>query len=143
MQKIKITLEVPERIAVLVQSYVQRELLGTNSYNFAEYLRSHKVSGPIKYLPEISIGIEHPDDEPVKIDSDYLETHYVISAYIDKYQDLIQSLIDIQNNYGMGGLWEKAESLTNEFQSLYDGTAWGEELDWHDTLETFLNEKLK
>lgn len=91
-----------------------------------------------------------PEDEKlffvpidIKPDSDYLETHYVISAYIDKYQDLIQSLIDIQFDCGMGGLWMEAERLTNEFQSLHKNTIWGEELDWHDTLETFLNEKLK
>jgi len=74
---------------------------------------------------------------------DYLETHYVISAYIDKYQDDIKSLIDIQSDCGMGGLWMEAESLTNEFQSRYDGTNWGEELDWHDTLDQFLTEKLQ
>jgi len=74
---------------------------------------------------------------------DYLETHYVISVFIDKHQDEIQSLLDVQFDSGTGGLWDKAESLTNEFQSKYDGTAWGEELDWHDTLDEFLKEKLQ
>lgn len=82
MQKVKITLVVPERIAVLVQEYVQRELLGTNSYNFAEYLGSHKVSGPVKYLPEMSIGIEHPDDEPVKIQDFLLKEHRDVHRWL-------------------------------------------------------------
>ncbi len=81
MQKVKITLVVPERIAVLVQEYVQRELLGTNSYNFAEYLRSHKVSGPVKYLPEMEIGIEHPDDT-VKIQDFWLKEHRDVNRWL-------------------------------------------------------------
>lgn len=101
--------------------------------------------GPIDYKAIVLDIMEKARDIDTheRISSDYLETHYVISAYIDKYQDLIQSLIDIQFDCGMGGLWMEAERLTNEFQSLYDGTAWGEELDWHDTLDQFLNEKLK
>jgi hypothetical protein len=81
--------------------------------------------------------------EIMGINPDYLETHYVVSVFIDKNQDEIQSLLDIQFYSGTVCLWDKAESLTNEFQSKYDGTAWGEELDWHDTLDQFLIEKIK
>jgi len=145
MQKLEITVVVPERIAALVQIFLQRNAFGDSNNLFHQYLESHGVENPQEFSKEIEIGIKHPDDEPVKIerDSDYLETHYIISAFIDKYQDEIQSLIDIQNDCGMGGLWMEAESLTNEFQSKYNETAWGEELDWHDTLDQFLTEKLQ
>lgn len=82
MQKIKITLEVPERIAVLVQNYVQRELLGTNSYFFVEHLKAKDVEDAHEYLSEISVGIEHPDDEPVKIQDFLLKEHRDVHRWL-------------------------------------------------------------
>lgn len=85
METVKITLVVPERIAALAQNYVQRELLGDRAYYFAEYLRRHKVSGPMRYLPEMEIGIEHPDDEPVKIMSFLEADHKEVVEYLQEY----------------------------------------------------------
>jgi hypothetical protein len=94
MEKIEITVVVPEQIAALVQHYIQRELLGTSSYNFAEYLRSNKVSGPMQYLSEMEIGIKHPDDEPIKIASYEDSVHKEIRKWIEdnyfpQYKDRI------------------------------------------------------
>ena len=75
-------------------------------------------------------------------DSDYLETHYLISVFLDANEFDNRTLCDIREEYGTGGLWEKAESLTDEFHLKYNDTIWGEELDYHDTLEEFLKEKL-
>lgn len=98
MEKVKITLVVPERIAVLVQNYVQRELLGDRAYNFAEYLRSHKVAGPMQYLPEMEIGIEHPDDvEQLSISNHSEQENIDVFTWL-KIQDDIASYFDFVTN---------------------------------------------
>lgn len=82
MQKIKITLEVPERIAVLVQNYVQRNLLGDRSDDFIHYLNRAEVENLNHILYEISIGIEHPDDEPIKIQDFLLKEHRDVHRWL-------------------------------------------------------------
>lgn len=87
MQKVKITLVVPERIAALVQLYIQRELIGTgrNDNDFTDYLTIHDVEDPYQYLSEMGIGIEHPDDEPIKIMSYMAESHKEVLEYLQEY----------------------------------------------------------
>jgi hypothetical protein len=53
-----------------------------------------------------------------------------------------ETLMEIENTQGRGGMWELAETLTNEFQKIYQNITWGDVLDWMDTLEKFLNERL-
>lgn len=96
METVKITLVVPERIAALVQLYIQRELIGTgrNDNDFTDYLTIHDVEDPYQYLPEMEIGIEHPDDEPVKVASywaqEYENVHYWLSnKNCASYMDLV------------------------------------------------------
>jgi len=67
MQKLEITVVVPEEIAALVQNYVQVNLLGKGKWDFIEHLDDSDVENPEQYIPEMEIGIKHPDDEPVKI----------------------------------------------------------------------------
>jgi hypothetical protein len=67
MQKLEITVVVPEEIAALVQHYIQFNLCGEGSNSFIDYLCYSDVENPEHYIPEMEIGIKHPDDEPVKI----------------------------------------------------------------------------
>lgn len=67
MQKIKINLLVPERIAALVQHFVQYNLCGEGNPDFKDFLEMSGVENVTDYTSEMEIGIEHPDDEPVKI----------------------------------------------------------------------------
>jgi hypothetical protein len=85
MEKVKITLVVPERIAALVQNYVQCNLLGDRKDDFLHYLERGRVKNPEQYLPEMEIGIEHPDDEPVKIMSYLAESHKDVLEYLQEY----------------------------------------------------------
>jgi hypothetical protein len=80
--------------------------------------------------------------EEIKPNTDYLETFYEVVACFYSYQEN-EFLLNIENTKGRGGMWELAESLTDEFQELHKDTNWGEELDWHDTLDQFLTEKLQ
>lgn len=85
MKKVKITLVVPERIAALVQGYIQIETLGKYSPQFLTYLSVHNVLNPDQYLPEMEIGIEHPDDEPVKIKDFLAQEHKEVLEYLQEY----------------------------------------------------------
>ena len=77
-----------------------------------------------------------------KPSTDYLETFYEVVArfYSDQENEF---LLNVENTKGRGDMWELAEQLTDEFHAKYEDMLWGEELDWHDTLDQFLNEKLK
>lgn len=77
-----------------------------------------------------------------KPNADYLETFYEVVAYFYSSPDN-ECLELVEQEKGRGGMWELAESFTDEFQTKYKDTTWGEELEWHDTLELFLNEKLQ
>jgi hypothetical protein len=85
MEKVKITLVVPERIAALVQNYVQVNLLGKGKWDFIEHLDDSDVENPSQYISEIEIGIKHPDDEPVKIMSYLAESHKDVLEYLQEY----------------------------------------------------------
>ena len=79
----------------------------------------------------------------MKVNSNYLEMHYVISSWMDRNEDTIPYLTKVQYEQGTGAMWDFAQQLTTEFETTYEGVEWGLELDWHDTLEEFLNKKIK
>jgi len=45
-----------------------------------------------------------------------------------------------QEAQGMGGMWQLAEQLTDEFEKKYEGREWDGE--WLETIDEFLKEKL-
>lgn len=75
---------------------------------------------------------------------DWSETHYEMVAHLNE-TELIEGSMAERKRYeqGVGGLYLLATALTDEFEEKYKGVVWGEELDYHDTLEEFLNEKEK
>lgn len=94
MEKVKITLVVPERIAALVQIFLQRNAFGDSNNLFHQYLESHGVENPQDFSKEMEIGIEHPDDEPIKIASysaqECENVHYWLSnKSCASYMDLV------------------------------------------------------
>lgn len=76
--------------------------------------------------------------------SEFLETHFEIVSWINEAAGIEDTLPNREMNHkGQGGLYELAENLTKEFLAKYGNTVWGQELDYYDTLEEFLNEKNK
>ncbi len=72
------------------------------------------------------------------------ETHFEISSAIGKEiaKDVMSSVItDVCEKQGRGGLYELAESLTNEFESLHSLREWDGE--FFDEIDKFIDEKLK
>ena len=70
---------------------------------------------------------------------DYLETHYEIVSTLERMLDMEGSLAEIYKyNYGIGGMYELAKKMTEDFQGQYKLTMWGQELDWNDTLHSFI-----
>jgi len=70
------------------------------------------------------------------------ETHYnfveTITLGIDNNDAMV---LEIQEASGHAGLFQLALKLTNEFEQTYKGVAWGEELDWWDTIDAFYKAK--
>lgn len=94
-----------------------------------------QVSKCRRLLREIS-----PTSKP---STDYLETHFEVVKRLTlelEVEGRPSLAFDVVENQGLGGLYELAESLTDEFQELHKDTEW--DGDFHDTLEQFLNEKL-
>lgn len=70
------------------------------------------------------------------------ETHFEIVAEITKWDNDINppnSIKKVQDEQGIGGLYELAKELTNEFETLYKDREW--DGDFFDTIESFINEK--
>jgi len=79
------------------------------------------------------------------IGTDWIEAHHDIVAEISRIQSLDEpyGLVrkTIEEN-GRGGMYELGIKLTDEFIKLYEKTIWGEELEYYETIELFLNQKL-
>jgi hypothetical protein len=70
----------------------------------------------------------------------YLETHYVVTAAIERAEDKALEE-DINLFDGMGGKWQAAEEFSTEFEKKSEYRRWDGE--WYDELEHFMEEKIK
>ncbi len=73
----------------------------------------------------------------------YLETHFEIVQFITRKENESSDNIvkRTASDSGTGGLYELAKKWTDEFEAKYKDTLWGEELDFFDTIEEFLEGK--
>jgi hypothetical protein len=76
-----------------------------------------------------------------------METHYeVVQAITLKLaeEDMEEdsALYERLEEEGTGGMYMLSEELTDAFEEEYEGAEWGEKLDYYDTLENFLDQKL-
>jgi hypothetical protein len=82
---------------------------------------------------------------PIEFDC-WHESHFeivrAIALELDKDQPCgtIELICSVQ---GHGGMYELAKDMTNEFETLHADTVWGEDLDFQDEIESFINSKLK
>lgn len=84
--------------------------------------------------------------DPVVRDLDWIETHHEMVTYIALAVHKEEGFAFARSEeQGTGGLYELGEELTDEFQRLYGGTAWGEdettEKSYFDVIELFLEKK--
>jgi len=79
--------------------------------------------------------------KPIKPSPDWIETHHEIVAAItiSLYKDEETTFRQVNETQGTGGIWELAETLTDEFQSIHDGREWDGE--FYDEIESFINQK--
>ena len=74
--------------------------------------------------------------------STYLETHFEVIHYLTETQDNNGSMAqNTMEHSGTGGMYELAESLTDEFEKFNEGTEWDGE--FYDEVEAFLEKKEK
>ena len=73
---------------------------------------------------------------------DYLEVHFDIVRHITETEDTDGTPAnEVSETQGFGGLYQLAKEWTDEFQSKYKDTIWGQELAYSETLEEFLTSK--
>ena len=69
------------------------------------------------------------------------ETHFEVVSFITKQLDLYNentTVTKVHQEQGRGGLYDLAQEWTDIFESKYGDVEWGLELEYFDTLETFL-----
>lgn len=69
------------------------------------------------------------------------ETHYEVVQAIAYIISEAKTSLAVACADGQAGLYELAEDLTDEFEKQYEDHAW--DGDFYDTIEAWLNEKLK
>jgi hypothetical protein len=78
---------------------------------------------------------------------DYLETHYDIVEFItEQLQEYVggynwSNILKRYEEQGSGGMYLLAKEWCDEFTEKYKDVVWGEELEYYETLEEFLNLK--
>lgn len=79
----------------------------------------------------------------------WMETHHEVVSEInsliwaDTFDQDSDGIIEERfREQGIGGMYELAEELTDAFEKQFEGVVWGEELEYFDTIETFLYERL-
>lgn len=76
----------------------------------------------------------------------YLETHFeIVQAIVTSMLNPDQMPLVLertQADYGRGGLYALAKVWTDEFEEKYKEVAWGEDMEYFDVIETFLDEKM-
>ena len=73
------------------------------------------------------------------------ETHFEIVSAIhsELCEDELRGVVaEVQEAQGHGGLYELAEDLTTEFETKNKGIPWGEEVEFFEEIEKFIDLKL-
>ena len=76
--------------------------------------------------------------------TEYLETHYEISSYLALTEESPDTLAQFtRQNEGIGGLYELAKKLTDQFTEETAGTQWvtSDEADYFETLGEFMYQR--
>jgi hypothetical protein len=77
----------------------------------------------------------------------WMETHHEIVKVINQIEnsysyDNTNIVVKTHEEKGLGGIYELAEELTDKFEKENKGVVWGEEIEFFDTLETFIENEL-
>ena len=77
---------------------------------------------------------------------EYLETYFEVATYIDRQANMDGEdchISKIAYTGGQGALYDLAKEWTDIFMRDYEGVNWGEDLEYYEVMETFLNDKNK
>ena len=100
-----------------------------------------------KLISQIEFSAEKTKKEDL---NDYLEAYFDTVQFITDCLDrqcgddrLANVVSKRQYEQGSGGTYELAKEWTDEFTEKYKDVAWGEEIEYYDTIEEFLTNKNK
>ena len=74
----------------------------------------------------------------------YLETHYEVVSYLSMCLNNTPEgkVAKHYNQHGTGGMYDLAKELTDKFETKFKDVVWGEEFDYMDTIDEFLEKEL-
>ena len=128
----------------LLDKQIQELALFTSNFQ-GEYRKTHPIiHNTLNFL--ISVRNNNEKEFPNGI-SDYLETHHEIVheiALINNMEKFRSSeIVDkAQEKQGHGGLYDLAIDLTTKFEQENKGVNWGEEKEYFDTINAFIEREL-
>ena len=79
--------------------------------------------------------------------NEYLEVHYDIVEYITEHltawrgDDNWSVILKRHEQQGRCGMYELAKEWTDDFMKKYKDITWGEDLEYYETIEEFLDNK--
>lgn len=77
--------------------------------------------------------------------TDWTETHHFVSQEItiaENLEEVPDRVASIRSEFGVAGLWELSRNLTNKFEKENAGVVWGEDKDYHETFEAFIEKEI-
>ena len=77
--------------------------------------------------------------------TDWTETHHFVVQEItvaENLEEVPDKVSGIRSEFGVAGLWEWSRDLTDKFEKENAGVVWGEEKDYHETFEAFIQKEL-
>ena len=110
-------------------------------------------------------GLKHPEDWDWQIPAGITNVYYPVertrfpngfTSWAETHHEMVEFMTttlldkdgdnvvhDHYNSTGIGGIYELAIAWTNEFEEANKGTEWGIEIQFYDTIESFLDNKSK
>lgn len=92
-----------------------------------------------------AIDLSNLMDMTINGTDSFLETYYnaVIALTEKSYDEHCSDKVrDIYHDTGIGGMYDLAKDLTVKFEKEYKDVIWGEDLDFYDTFEKFIEREL-
>ena len=117
-----------------------------------EYVIREQAVGSIHAIHDFEAGVDYAEQEFSKMFPNGFESWYETFYEIVSSIEYILNNSTFNNNHpideyyansGSGAMYELAKNWTDEFEAKYKGVAWGEDLEWLDTLNEFFVTKAK
>lgn len=120
--------------------YLQSQIFKTD--NTIRRYSSHEDYGKNKAYKDLLFKLT--EFKIPELNIDYLEVHHDIVAQVTLWEEKSNEgalISKAREERGQGGIYELCQEWTDEFQEVYGDIRWGENLEYYEVIEQFLNGK--